>query len=546
MKLNIKSNILKIATFMLPAIALWSCNEDLDPGFNNEEISDYYIVLSTGLNSTRAVTDFSAEKELEIENNINRYSIFFYKNDYSENDEPLFVVDRNINKTTEDVKVVVSLPVSIVNELFGPEGTSCSAIALVNLPSDITVDATNKTITYDDNVLAGDDDDIIDNPGVNYKTVIATKTNINKVRISKNMGGTDFIPESMVMRGESSSLELKRDENKITGKIDLKRIASKIRLWVNIPEKVYIDNKNRAFTEREIDELKKTFEQSSDKNNYEGFDEWFLKTENLNIGSGRKGGQICTSSRSEKAHRLYMNNGVRTAHLDGDPMENGKRWLTADDYYSLKRSDTNNDNDRYLIQYENQEQWSDGNIYNFTHARALYSYPNTWDNADLEERQSYLVLMVAWKIEDENTYGKIQAFTDCFYQVPINSASSSASEEEKNCIKSNSYYRIALKVGMLGSFSFGDPQEIDGVYWQVLDWNTVDLDMKLQEAKYLVFNQDNFVLNNEQQLEIPFTASHEVEVKACYVTYFNFNDAWGTDAANNRNEFSVRTGNANS
>ena len=497
MNLNIirLRRVLAVLAGGLLAAGLWSCSEEaVSPDDPGNEAGRYSIVLSTGPMS-RAGTEAG---ENDDENRIGNWSVFFYRTGET---TPVLCQSgtaNSINLATVNIR----LSLAQVEALFG-SGSKCTVFALVNLPSEVKVDDAAKTI--------------------DGKLATIEEIEQTKVRFEFDAG----LPSSFVMQGKSDEISFDKTDNRVSGQIDLKRVAAKIRMWVHIPEKIYVDESGRAYTEEEargkITELGES-----------AFADQVIEA----------GGMVCTpllGSPSGENVKLYITNGVNRARIDGSTVENDVRWMVDDDYYSISRKESQSAQVRSL-NVEGKETGAFAGL-EHTHGRPIYTYPNHWTSSAEETHRSYLILLVNWDIKNKSTVEEGATLSQpSYYQVPINVRNGSNME-------SNKYYRIGLTVGMLGSTNFGEPQEIESMTWEVLDWQEEDVNMSLNEGRYVVFSQADYVMNNEQTIEIPFTSSHEVEVKNVYVTYFKFNDQWGTDAetegsgwwATVRNEYNARS-----
>lgn len=470
----------------LLAAGLWSCSEEaVSPDDPGNEAGRYSIVLSTGPMS-RAGTEAG---ENDDENRIGNWSVFFYRTGET---TPVLCQSgtaNSINLATVNIR----LSLAQVEALFG-SGSKCTAYALVNLPSEVKVDDAAKTI--------------------DGKLATIEEIEQTKVRFEFDAG----LPSSFVMQGKSDDISFDKTDNRVSGQIDLKRVAAKIRMWVHIPEKIYVDESGRAYTEEEargkITELGES-----------AFADQVIEA----------GGMVCTpllGSPSGENVKLYITNGVNRARIDGSTVENDVRWMEDEDYYSISRKESQSAQVRSL-NVEGKETGAFAGL-EHTHGRPIYTYPNHWTSSAEETHRSYLILLVNWDIKNKSTVEEGATLSQpSYYQVPINVRNGSNME-------SNKYYRIGLTVGMLGSTNFGEPQELESMTWEVLDWQEEDVNMSLNEGRYVVFSQADYVMNNEQTIEIPFTSSHEVEVKNVYVTYFRFNDTWGTTGNGTNNEFSSR------
>lgn len=219
--------------------------------------------------------------------------------------------------------------------------------------------------------------------------------------------------------------------------------------------------------------------------------------------------------------RVYITNGVSKAHIGGAPFP--REELSAGDYYKISPSPEDNEESDYNTRARTLEE-SNIEEYPYWNAVPLYSYPHSWENTPYEDRQTYLVIQVPWK---SNTEGI--EYTNCYYQVPINLRGGTGSDSDgnpleikENTLESNMYYLVKLNIGMLGSFNPEEPLEIQASYY-VVPWQDEVLDAKLADNRYLVVDQNNWVINNEDKLDIPFHTSHKTIVARVKMSFYNFN-----------------------
>lgn len=120
----------------------------------------------------------------------------------------------------------------------------------------------------------------------------------------------------------------------------------------------------------------------------------------------------------------------------------------------------------------------------------FYSYPKTWKGD--KDAEPYLLIKLPWfsKAKDSETIIK-----DCYYKVFL------SSEE----LVHNTWYDITLTLSVLGSFT----ETITDLKCNVCDWGSKGLSAQIQNARYLVVDQNEYVMNNVETLEIPFLSSHE-------------------------------------
>lgn len=134
----------------------------------------------------------------------------------------------------------------------------------------------------------------------------------------------------------------------------------------------------------------------------------------------------------------------------------------------------------------------------------FYSYPLSWEYKD--NNALVLHITVPWKEADEDKY-KI-----CHYKVFPSTLQ----------LDRNNWYNIDLHIGVLGSFEGVEENwpEITGEY-KVLNWNNgtkdwgigLEIDTDILGARYLVVEQNEYVVNNKNTFEIPFVTSHACEIE---------------------------------
>ena len=145
---------------------------------------------------------------------------------------------------------------------------------------------------------------------------------------------------------------------------------------------------------------------------------------------------------------------------------------------------------------------------NWTHSLPFYSYFNSW-NSSSDANAPYLMLQLPWKYTNA-TDGSERYFT-CYYAVPFNSL--------ERRIDRNCWYKVSLSVSILGS---GDPENPTTIYpsYMVLPWgdSPVLTNADLKRYRYLLVDQNSYVMNNIDELAIPFYSSHEVVLVSSSMT----------------------------
>ena len=137
----------------------------------------------------------------------------------------------------------------------------------------------------------------------------------------------------------------------------------------------------------------------------------------------------------------------------------------------------------------------------WTHSLPFYSYYDNWESSD-DSDAPYLLVKIPWKYQSE-TAGSTPRYFTCYYAVPFNSIT--------RVIDRNTWYKVSLSVSILGSGDPDNPTEITPSY-MVLPWgsNPVQTNADLKRYRYLLVDQNEYVMNNVDSLEIPFYSSHNV------------------------------------
>lgn len=147
--------------------------------------------------------------------------------------------------------------------------------------------------------------------------------------------------------------------------------------------------------------------------------------------------------------------------------------------------------------------------YNWIQSVPFYTYPNKWTNAIDEPHGTFMMLSVPWSSDGG------QSWRTCYYHVPI------IPFNQFELVRNNSYH-VRLHVGVLGSFVPEEPLEVEADYF-VADWGETSLDVDIKDYRYLVVDQNNYVVNNENSISIPFYTSHKTEVVAAEMKFWRFN-----------------------
>ena len=203
---------------------------------------------------------------------------------------------------------------------------------------------------------------------------------------------------------------------------------------------------------------------------------------------------------------VRLNNGVKKTHLDNIT---SPYTVAEADYFSFTKG-----KERNMVAYGSQ--WKQ--------ELPFYSYSSDW-SADGNDQEAFLTLIVPWQKSDAPG-----VYHPTYYQVPINGLT-------EDLIRNN-YYKINLKVSRLGTFTEGDLATITPGTYIILDWTTNTIDADMLDYRYLVVDQKEYTIYNQEELYIPFASSHETEIVDISFAQQNITGttaSWTTIASNNSN-----------
>ena len=504
------------AVVAMAAVSCWGCNRDDvsadEPAGGFESIT---LRLTTGALTSRADEKGHDLFDYDVENAIKRVTIFLYPANADEETVPAVMKASFDDGTSHDGEAEYTLPIPIEkwSALFGTGASgTCTAYAVVNAP-----ESTTFAIASDDGIIEKRMSDI---EAPTIKELKGLKVFKNFVHFSEgayNENSDKFANQNFIMFG-SGGVTLNRTTKSAVGTISVKRLSAKVRVAIKVtPETVKGDDGS----------------------------EWRAS----DIGNVK----------------AYFINGVRMARLDGGQISDEEKgaipsgWDIKYYYYPLEDGDERNAVSRNFIDELSADHSHEFTLDDwvarwevdhtdaagqeitgvptkpYTHKRPFYTYPNTWKYDMTEKNRTYMVLEVPWQ---PTTGESIVQYT--YYQVPFNQFADNQDATEFS-LASNNYYMLRVNIGALGSFNIEEPLEIDDFSCEIADWGESDeIDVEIRDHRYLVFNQTEFTMNNTETISIPFTASHTTEIKNVYVTYFRFNDTWGTHGSTTGNEYGNR------
>ncbi|HBB08193.1 MAG TPA: hypothetical protein DCZ73_10640 [Bacteroides sp.] len=150
----------------------------------------------------------------------------------------------------------------------------------------------------------------------------------------------------------------------------------------------------------------------------------------------------------------------------------------------------------------------------YTHV-PFYSYPNPETTTDRQD--TYLILCVPWSMQEA---GGTQS-ANYYYRVPI-----TGDADVPATLGRNQYYKVNVHVGVLGSLNPRDAVPLNGNF-AIYNWFNMELSADMQHYEYLVLDEYTSVMNNENELRMPYITSSALDAtntRITKVTYKNYND----------------------
>lgn len=302
-------------------------------------------------------------------------------------------------------------------------------------------------------------------------TITAAFNSFNAVNgISVYQPQADFVMDSdFIIDGNNDKVTLNRDNHTLSGTVPLFRAASKISL-------VITQVKDVPLTDADGNVQKD--EQDNDI--------------------------IWTANTSGMLVRLH--DGVFKSHIDNSvqPYTVQKKTETANgDYFSFT-------NGQEVKMTSVESDWK--NI------PAFYSYSSDWSTGTDEE--PYLTLIVPWARSDEKNADGKPYYQNTYYQVPISTIAKS--------LVRNTHYKINLVVSRLGSFVEEKPEVISPSSYIIVPWQSETVNADLMDYRYLMVEEKDITIYNEDELYIPYVTSHEAYILPSSIKFYQ-QDITGAD-----------------
>lgn len=245
---------------------------------------------------------------------------------------------------------------------------------------------------------------------------------------------------------------------------------------------------------------------------------------------------------------IYLVNGAQTARMRGDT-------VTPPSYFTSPAS---------TFEYEDESDYEQANYYTYdmqvdgedttfvkaTHTGifhplkdmpAFYTYPVKWKYGDDEE--PYLKLQISWtRKAGISTSGSPYGTVSKTYYYKVYAPGRELPTGDGAEFVRNTWYKVVLNVGILGSETDGANIIIRDATYYVCDWqernagttqggqetpDTLDTDKpaEIKGARYLSVTHVNHTLYNVDSLKIPYTSSDECETVVDSAYYYDYSTA---------------------
>ena len=142
----------------------------------------------------------------------------------------------------------------------------------------------------------------------------------------------------------------------------------------------------------------------------------------------------------------------------------------------------------------------------------FYSYPNP---ADTENRNdSYLELIIPWYVSEGGVSYQPKNY---YYRIPI-----TGSDDMVELLR-NHYYKVNVNVEVLGSLNPEEPVVLEPDFL-IMDWYSAEISADMQNYRYLVLNEyESYVYNNDELL-MPYVSSSEIDESKTKITKVEYWD----------------------
>lgn len=304
---------------------------------------------------------------------------------------------------------------------------------------------------------------------------------------------TTFPQQKFVMTGESTITLVNASANTpATGVVRMKRVAAKLTFRLTVADEIVVENitydHDGNVAQKSLDRWHPIKDAMTVYLQY-GMNYALLGGQVQKVPSDPKGEGARDSLYTYKPNKLVETSETKTRHrtiiddLHQDPVS--KEWIL-----------TTHDEDVAVPVYKTkfmQHTTVDGeDVGTLTdNDGPFYSYPVTWDPG--VQTEPFIKLIIPWNNGSRTKY--------YYYKIPFSGTA----------LEANNWYEITLDVQVLG----GEdqlPVPLEATY-KVVDWvpGTIS-ESSTVAARYLSVPKTEWIMYNTNELKIPITSSHDVQI----------------------------------
>ena len=224
--------------------------------------------------------------------------------------------------------------------------------------------------------------------------------------------------------------------------------------------------------------------------------------------------------------QIYLVDGMSKMALSGDPAGKGQQWEPVEADYLNYRTNS--------LRFCN----SAGELYldmvgEYYQTFPMYTYPYRWQSGSIEDgsREPYLKLVLPWDRQADPEHG-ISAYQHEFYYKILIPQDTRGGKYVNSFVRNN-WYHYDISVGVLGSETDEAMVPLEAsmfiVYWQ--DKDVVIKQVSIGNARYLSVEHEEYVLNNQDGVDVRYTTSNPIEITDIHVTrpYYGENPSDGQE-----------------
>ena len=205
--------------------------------------------------------------------------------------------------------------------------------------------------------------------------------------------------------------------------------------------------------------------------------------------------------------KMVFHNGVSNAKISADPADVDPEYFQLGSFQEGQYSIP-------FVKDANTGAWT---------CEPFYTYPIQWHIGD--ENEPYLMIRLPWTHEVTDGSGTRWETKETYYKVIFGG----------ELLARNTWSDLIINLNAPGNFEeFPEFNVlILDVDYKVSDWSVVhwgngnQINTEILESRYIVVDRPSYVLDNQAELKIPISSSHECEIANIKITRPNYSDEDG-------------------